>query len=384
MKKVLSIIALLAMILSLMSAAVVIASAGTEGDANGDSSVDMKDVLVIRKFIAGMSVSITVSASDVDGDGQITMKDVLIIRKFIAGIIPSLDPSQPTQPTRPSTPITQPVQPVSRIDNRFSVYGDISLAMAYMQNVLHVQMDNLDVLRYYNLDANAIFVQYKEKNSSSYGYLWARPSEYLCSGSSDDYRYNDLVFHASRIKHDNNGSCNIDELYTETNNEWSYVYLDETEEVKALVFPDAGNYDNLKNDCKIYVFEKDSTGRTVKMVRLEQYDVPDPKSINLQYTQSEVDIEYSYNSDGTLQKYVDNNNRKKTTYSYDQNGLRVTCNITDTEDGGSFDYEYGDYDLTTLIVFKAFSLSDPTYYYQYNYFYFEYMSDIIRVTNQSV
>ena len=109
------------------------------GDVNGDGEVNMKDVLVIRKSIAGQDVLIDQIAADVDGDGQINMKDVLLIRKFIAGLIPSLnggqtaseapsvepstnptesliDPTEPsTDPTEPSTnptePSTNPTEP---------------------------------------------------------------------------------------------------------------------------------------------------------------------------------------------------------------------------------------------------------------------------------
>ena len=56
------------------------------GDPTGDGSVDMKDVLVIRKYIAGLSDSINVAAADVTGDGSVDMKDVLRIRKFIASL----------------------------------------------------------------------------------------------------------------------------------------------------------------------------------------------------------------------------------------------------------------------------------------------------------
>ncbi len=56
------------------------------GDANDDGSVDMKDVLLIRKFIAGMVDSLDESAADFNADGSIDMKDVLLIRRFIAGL----------------------------------------------------------------------------------------------------------------------------------------------------------------------------------------------------------------------------------------------------------------------------------------------------------
>ena len=61
-----------------------------KGDANGDSSVDMKDVLLMRKQIAGMDAELDAAAADMDGDGEVTMKDVLLVRKLIAGIIQTL------------------------------------------------------------------------------------------------------------------------------------------------------------------------------------------------------------------------------------------------------------------------------------------------------
>ena len=60
------------------------------GDADGDGQISMKDVLVIRKFIAGLFANVNKEAADVNGDGNIDMKDVLMLRKYIAGIIKSL------------------------------------------------------------------------------------------------------------------------------------------------------------------------------------------------------------------------------------------------------------------------------------------------------
>lgn len=62
-------------------------SAVISGDADGDGETTMKDVLKIRKAIAGMGGEVDVAAADVDGDGELTMKDVLLIRKYIAGLI---------------------------------------------------------------------------------------------------------------------------------------------------------------------------------------------------------------------------------------------------------------------------------------------------------
>ena len=54
--------------------------AGDPGDANGDASIDMKDVLVIRQSIAGMTVTVDANAADASGDRNVDMKDVLLVR----------------------------------------------------------------------------------------------------------------------------------------------------------------------------------------------------------------------------------------------------------------------------------------------------------------
>ena len=60
------------------------------GDANGDNAVNMKDVLLVRKYIAGIEVKLDMTASDVNLDGAVNMKDVLQLRKFLAGLITEL------------------------------------------------------------------------------------------------------------------------------------------------------------------------------------------------------------------------------------------------------------------------------------------------------
>ena len=57
------------------------------GDANADGDVNMKDVLILRKFLAGMDVTIANEAADVTLDGEVNMKDVLLLRKFLAGLV---------------------------------------------------------------------------------------------------------------------------------------------------------------------------------------------------------------------------------------------------------------------------------------------------------
>lgn len=78
----------------LLDAAWVYEAAGlpsVSGDANDDGALDMKDVLLTRRFIAGEGVLLNTAAADVNGDKSVDMKDVLTMRKMIAGLLPVSD-----------------------------------------------------------------------------------------------------------------------------------------------------------------------------------------------------------------------------------------------------------------------------------------------------
>ena len=57
------------------------------GDVDGNGEVNMKDVLLLRKLIAGVEAYSTKYSkrADVNGDGDVNMKDVLQLRKILAG-----------------------------------------------------------------------------------------------------------------------------------------------------------------------------------------------------------------------------------------------------------------------------------------------------------
>ncbi len=57
------------------------------GDVNDDGILDMKDVLAIRKYLAGLTDEIDKTNADANMDESLDMKDVLIIRKHLAGIL---------------------------------------------------------------------------------------------------------------------------------------------------------------------------------------------------------------------------------------------------------------------------------------------------------
>ena len=63
------------------------------GDANEDGAVNMKDVLLMRKYMAEMPVTVCFENADVDVSGTVNMKDVLAVRKFLAEIIDTLGPT---------------------------------------------------------------------------------------------------------------------------------------------------------------------------------------------------------------------------------------------------------------------------------------------------
>lgn len=82
----------LAMVMVLIVAIAVPAMGSVRGDANNDGSIDMKDILVIRRAAGFMIDDFDKVACDTNGDNEVDMKDVLMIRKYVAGIEVSFAP----------------------------------------------------------------------------------------------------------------------------------------------------------------------------------------------------------------------------------------------------------------------------------------------------
>ena len=56
------------------------------GDANDDKSVDLRDVTVIARYLAGgWNVSINDENADVNGDSHVDLKDAVLLRRYLAG-----------------------------------------------------------------------------------------------------------------------------------------------------------------------------------------------------------------------------------------------------------------------------------------------------------
>ena len=53
------------------------------GDANGDKTVNGKDMIRIKKYLIGENVKVGTSASDLDRDGKITEADLSLLSDMI-------------------------------------------------------------------------------------------------------------------------------------------------------------------------------------------------------------------------------------------------------------------------------------------------------------
>ena len=60
------------------------------GDANNDGAVNMKDVLLMRKYLADTDDAMNMENADCNGDGDVNMKDVLMLRKYLAELVETL------------------------------------------------------------------------------------------------------------------------------------------------------------------------------------------------------------------------------------------------------------------------------------------------------
>ncbi len=54
------------------------------GDVNGDGEVTVKDVTLLKQYLAKWNVTINKSNADVDGDREVTIKDLTILKQYLA------------------------------------------------------------------------------------------------------------------------------------------------------------------------------------------------------------------------------------------------------------------------------------------------------------
>lgn len=63
----------------------VLKNAAFAGDLNDDGIVDMRDVTLLRRYVAGWDIDVNVENGDVNADGIVDMKDITLLRRYVAG-----------------------------------------------------------------------------------------------------------------------------------------------------------------------------------------------------------------------------------------------------------------------------------------------------------
>ena len=92
MKRLISLLLVLCMVCAAVPMAVMTSGATTYGyllgDANDDNVVTLKDILAVRRYVAGVigEKDLNCKASDTDKNELVTLNDVLILRRFVAGV----------------------------------------------------------------------------------------------------------------------------------------------------------------------------------------------------------------------------------------------------------------------------------------------------------
>ena len=58
------------------------------GDVNGDETVDLLDLVRLRKYLSGEAAEIREDSADLDGDGTVALRDLVLLRKLLVGAEP--------------------------------------------------------------------------------------------------------------------------------------------------------------------------------------------------------------------------------------------------------------------------------------------------------
>ena len=125
-------------VLLLIPAAVACASAIYQyGDANGDGSVNLKDVTALRRMLSEGDVDLSSAEGnpDVNADGTVNLKDTTLLQRYLAGgwdvTLPEIDDAEETEPTEeptegPTEPTEMPSEPEHGLSEDLSGYEVLS------------------------------------------------------------------------------------------------------------------------------------------------------------------------------------------------------------------------------------------------------------------
>ena len=82
-KRILSL--LLSLLLTFSFATNSFAKTTMAGDLDNNNSINLVDLLLLRKYLANYDVKINVNAADTDGNSKVGLSDLLKLRKYLAG-----------------------------------------------------------------------------------------------------------------------------------------------------------------------------------------------------------------------------------------------------------------------------------------------------------
>ena len=102
MKKIIAMLVCVLMLAACLPTAAFAVDAGiTTGDVNGDEAVDVKDVVLMIRFLTGWDVGISEEYGDFDGNGRIDMRDLILLIRYILSSTPEPEPEPKPERLRP-------------------------------------------------------------------------------------------------------------------------------------------------------------------------------------------------------------------------------------------------------------------------------------------
>ncbi|HEX9060380.1 MAG TPA: dockerin type I repeat-containing protein, partial [Clostridia bacterium] len=135
MKKIISLITILALVFSLIpqvmhaaDTSTNVVGSGLVGDLSGEGSINSKDYALMKRYllnyINSFPASDTFWAADLNGDGAINSKDLSLMKRYLLGII-NIFPKVETTPTPTGTPVpTATPVPTDGVRIDFATAGD--------------------------------------------------------------------------------------------------------------------------------------------------------------------------------------------------------------------------------------------------------------------
>lgn len=99
LKKIIAMLVCVLMLAACLPTAAFAVDAGiTTGDVNGDEAVDVKDVVLMIRFLTGWDVGISEEYGDFDGNGRIDMRDLILLIRYILSSTPEPEPKPEPDP----------------------------------------------------------------------------------------------------------------------------------------------------------------------------------------------------------------------------------------------------------------------------------------------